>query len=127
MKKPLKVAFDCSGTLLHSLEAQGLFRWFQAKGAEMTIWSGSYSYVKDAAKLMKVNESVSLEDKRYWSSDPDDQVDFVDVAVDDDGWQFTPIKKPLLAAHNIIDVDDIPKDPRNWDAKYGHFFGEGND
>ena len=107
----MKVAFDCIGTLLGPRKCFLLFKWFESKGCEMIIWSGSYSYTTDAKEKYDLEAVCKMKKGTY---DYKDESDYMDIAVEDDVSQGR-----WLAAKKFIYVHDIPEDPTEFDKKYG--------
>jgi hypothetical protein len=116
--KKLKIAFDCSGTIMNGPDkVLKLFEFFEKKGAELIVWSNSYGYCIDVRKWLGERAAYGTKTTKWdfdCSSDPESW--YVDIAVDDDSEQT------YLAAKAFIWVRDIPDDPGEFEAKYGYMF-----
>lgn len=101
----MRIAFDCSGTLLPGTpKVLALWKWFEAKGCEMMIWSASYGYTQDAKN--KHNLIADCMTKSYGSTG------FIDICVDDRN------DADILDAKHLILVDEIPH-PDKFEEVYG--------
>lgn len=109
------VAFDCQGTLFTGGKVLALYKWFESKGCQMIIWSSSYFYTEQAAEKFNLD---GLCRSKVFRTDIE-EVDFVDIAIDDNGWFREEEKIPLLATHHLIDVMEIPSDESKFEELFG--------
>jgi hypothetical protein len=114
----LKVAFDCSGTLLARDEntrakVVALYKWFQSKGCSMVIWSNAYSYTQSAKEENELAGQAMMKFSKSYYDEDEDRQNYMDIAVDDEDQDY-------LAAKNFILVRDIPNDPAQFEEKFNY-------
>lgn len=118
----MRVAFDVQGTIVgpHSEKVLALFKWFEAKGAEMTVWT--FGMLRDASKAVAragIDRDIDVVSKySRFDAEAEDKPIF-NVAVDDD-WAAPR----LLAADHVINVTQIPENPEDFDRVFGHLVRE---
>ena len=106
-----KVAFDCSGTLLgREAKVVKLFKWFQAKGCEVVIWSNSYGYTLDAKERHGLEAECMMKSFKF---DLEESEHF-DICVDDE-----PDQIEYLAAKHMISVHEIPENEEEFEQAFG--------
>lgn len=102
----MKIAFDCSGTLIgngiKNAYARILLRVLQDAGHEIIVWSNSFGYTKDAVTLYDLKNVETWPKMDKWKVD-NDESQFVDYAIEDD------VCQTWLAAKKFIWVKDLPE------------------
>jgi len=108
----MRIAFDCSGTLIRNFENSKdiaeFFRWLQSEGHEVVIWSNSFDYALQAKEEHKLEAECMM---KFCKFDEEDKTKWFDVAIDDD------MSQTYLAAKSFISASDIPSD-----GEYKEFF-----
>lgn len=106
-----KVAFDVQGTLrgYYSDRVVKLFKFLQARGHDMYIWSfGGYSMANEARRSFKLEATPMSKVSRNWG---DESAQDMDVCVDDE-WNALE----MLSAKKMIDVAAIPADESQFET-----------
>ncbi len=113
----MKVAFDCSGTLMGcgpDSKVLKLFKWFESKGCEMIIWSNAYSYTVQAMEENGLHaECMSKPYRTYVEPE-----NYMDIAVDDED------QSRILPTKHIILVHDIPDDEALFEETFGELLND---
>lgn len=110
----MKVAFDVQGTLIgaHESRVVALFKWFEAKGCEMYVWShGGVGMAQDAIKKHSLKAIPMSKENRWYDADKQ----LMDICVDDNA-SFGG-EGCILSADKLIRVFDIPN-PSLFDEKF---------